>query len=300
MRLTAGAHTDIGIRRSVNQDAFGAQIIASGMYEACLLIVCDGVGGMDEGEIASGVVVCSFLDWFEKHMSEIVLDSLTEEDILTQWQQLSQDANSCIFSYAQSKGVHIGTTATVFLTAMDRVLVMNIGDTRLYRANQERLEQITKDHTLVQQEVDLGILTPEAARTDKRKNILIRCMGAEETVSPDYYTSRLQPGCVYLLCTDGLRNVFDSHELYEGIRPDRVERGERISDLLKTLTEAAKHRGERDNITAVMLYVDCSSDSLEQTVDLEDTIKLCFSKSRTQEKAKALWYSWRERQKTAL
>ena len=297
MRLTAGAHTDVGIRKTINQDAFGAQIVASGMNESCLLIACDGVGGMSEGEIASGVVVCSFLDWFNEHLAEIALDRLTEADVLTQWHQLVQDANSCILNYAQSKGVHIGTTATVFLTMLDRVFLMNIGDTRLYLANQGRLEQLTKDHTLVQQEVDRGTLTPEAARVDKRKNILIRCIGVEKTVTPDYYSSKLQPGCVYLLCTDGLRNVIDAQELYEGVCPERIECGEHPVDLLKKLVEIAKSRGERDNITAIMLYVDRSTDLSEQTVDLEDTLKLCFSKVRVQEDAKTLWRIWHENQR---
>lgn len=295
MSLTAGAHTDVGIRKTVNQDAYGARIVASGMNEACLLIVCDGVGGMSEGEIASGVVVCSFLDWFDEHLAEIGLDSLSETDVLAQWQQLVRDANACIFGYAQKKGVHIGTTATVFMSVLDRVMVMNIGDTRLYLADQDGLEQLTKDHTLVQQEVDMGVLTPEAARTDRRKNILIRCIGVEETAAPDYYRSRLRPGCVYLLCTDGLRNVLDARELYEGVRPERIKRGERAPDLLRNLVETAKSRGERDNITAVMLYVDRSANLLERTVELEDTLKLCFSKVRVQEEAKILWRGWREK-----
>lgn len=296
MRLTAGAHTDAGLRKRVNQDAFGARIVASGSYEAALLVACDGVGGMSEGELASGAVVCAFLDWFGAHMAELVLGSLSEADILAQWQRLAREVNACVYRCARSKGARIGTTATVLLGTPERVMVMNVGDTRLYLADRERLTLLTKDHTLVQREVDRGLLTPEAARTDRRRNILVRCIGAEQTVAPDYYTSALRSGCVYLLCTDGLRNVLEPRELYEGVRPERLEGGERASDLLRSLVETAKHRGERDNITALLLHANGAPPPPERTVDLEDTLKLCFSKVAVQEEAKTLWRDWREKQ----
>lgn len=289
MRFTAGSHTDIGTRKTVNQDAYGLRVVESGLCELAFAVVCDGVGGMSEGEVASGVVVCSFLEWFEGHMAQLFLDGLSEDEVLKQWDQTAQRANACIFAYGKEKQEHIGTTATVFLAVYDRVFFMNIGDTRLYRADQEGLHLLSKDHTLVQQEVEQGMLTPEEARADKRKNILTRCLGAEARAVPDFYSDRFCPGSLWLLCTDGFRNRLEENELYRGVSPERVRRGEDISELLRRLTQTVKERGERDNITAAAIYMDETADSLEQTVDLEDTVNLRCVRERIQPEAIQLW-----------
>lgn len=292
MRLAAGAHTDIGTRKNQNQDAYGLRVVENDLCESALAVVCDGVGGMSEGEIASGVVVSAFLEWFGTHMVQLLIGGLTQEEMFAQWLEIARQANDCIYQYGRGKGLHVGTTATVLLLMGRRAFVMNIGDTRLYCIDQSGLRQVTTDHTLVQREVEQGLLTSAEARVDKRKNILIRCLGAEKEAKPDFYSGVVRPGSIYLLCTDGLRNVLEPEELQHGVAPGRVERGEDLTGLLQALVELSKSRGERDNITAAAFYVPRGCQSDEQTVDLEDTVRLRYAKERVEPEAQQLWTSW--------
>lgn len=294
MRLLAGAHTDVGTRKTINQDAYGLRVVENGPWQMAFAVVCDGVGGMAEGEVASGVAVRAFLEWFESHMAELFLDLPSEGEIFEQWRRTAGLANTCIYEYGQEKGVHIGTTATVLLMVRDEAFAMNIGDTRLYCVERDRLRVVTKDHTLVQQEVEQGLLTQEAAGSDKRRHILTRCLGAQARVVPDFYSGSVRPGSVYLLCTDGFRNAQDPKELLEGLDPLRVEQGRELSALLQDMTGTVKGRGERDNITSVALYFPAGEDPMEQTVDLEDTVDLRLARESIRPEAEKLWMRFSE------
>lgn len=294
MALFVGAYTDIGTRKANNQDAYGLRVVENELWENAFAIVCDGIGGMSEGEMASGVAVQAFLEWFDTHVTELFVGSLTQEDIFAQWEELACRINTCVFRYGEGKGLHVGTTATVFLAAQGQGFVMNIGDTRLYGLDREGLRQITKDHTLVQQEVDQGRLPPEAAQTDKRKNILVRCLGAEAAARPDFYSGPIRSDSVYLLCTDGFRNTLAPEELSAGVNPSGLTEGVALTATLRSLAELAKSRGERDNITAVALCIRPEPDRMEQTVDLEDTIDLRYAKEFLQPEAVCLWQAFRE------
>lgn len=289
MALAAGAYTDVGTRKNINQDAFGLRIVSNGLDESAIAIVCDGVGGMSEGEIASSVVVCAFLDWFQASMSQLMTGGLTEADIFRQWGEITNKANLGLLDYAGAKGTSIGTTATVLLLAQGRAYAMNIGDTRLYHMAAKQLRQVTRDHTLVQQEVERGLLTPEAARHDRRKNVLIRCIGAEAGAKPDYYSSAQVPDSVYLLCTDGFRNVLEEKELCQALQPRRFPCREDLEEQLRNLGETVKSRGERDNITAVTIRMGKQNAAMEDTIDLESTIRLLCKRERIQPEAEELW-----------
>lgn len=288
MEFLAGAYTDVGTRKTINQDAFALRIVGDSPWSIAFAVVCDGVGGMTEGEIASGVAAQAFAEWFERRAPELSLALPEQEEIFREWNELAQRVNRCIYVHAQRQGVHIGTTATVFLAAGEQGFAMNIGDTRLYCVEAEQLRVVTKDNTLVQQEIDRGVLSEEEALTDKRRHILIRCLGAEETAQPDFYFGRLRVGSSYLLCSDGFRNQQSPAELRESFRADRFAGEGDIAAALRSAAERAKARGETDNITAVCLCCQVAGDA-EQTLDLENAAKPRLSRESIRAEARALW-----------
>lgn len=288
MAFSVGAYTDAGIRKKINQDAYGLRVVESGPYELGFAIVCDGIGGMSEGELASGLVVCAFLEWFQVHMTELLMNSISQEELFHQWTCTIYATNRILLKYAQEHRLNIGTTATLLLISHSRLFAMNIGDTRLYQIYNKKIEQITKDHTLVQEEVDQGIITLESAITDKRKNILTRCIGLESKISPDFYSGDIHSGSIYLLCSDGFRNVLKPQEIYHNIALSGESNNE-LSNCLRNLAETAKRRGEKDNITAVALRIESNHDFFEQTVDLEDTISIVHIKNHFQAESAQLW-----------
>lgn len=288
MAFSVGAYTDVGIRKKINQDAYGLRVVESGPYELGFAIVCDGVGGMSEGELASGLVVCAFLEWFQVHMTELLMNSISQEELFHQWTSTVYTTNHILLKYAKEHNLNIGTTATLLLISHNRIFAMNIGDTRLYQIYNKKLSQITKDHTLVQEEVDQGIITSEAAITDKRKNILTRCIGSTTKIFPDFYSGNIYSGSTYLLCSDGFRNVLTPQEIYSSIASSCKNNGE-LSNCLRNLAELAKRRGEKDNITAIAVHAEFDHDSFEQTIDLEDTINIVHIKNHFQAEAEQLW-----------
>lgn len=247
--------SDVGTCRAINQDACCVRMLKAPSHMIVLAVVCDGVGGMEEGEYASKSTVQSFHNWFDYKLSKIVMEEKPHQlfTVLSEAVKiLIEEQNQVILSYARKKGIHIGTTLTAMLFVDHSYFIAQIGDSRAY-CMKEKLTQLTEDQSLVAKEVREGKLTEEEARFDKRRNIILQCLGASENLVPVYQSGIIQRQASYFLCSDGFVHQFRYKELEEAMNMNDVEDISRIHNRLLQNIETVKKRGEKDNITVVLV-----------------------------------------------
>lgn len=252
VRFLAAAHTDIGISKKVNQDAFCLKIAKTPQGGVAFAVLCDGMGGLKNGEIASAFVVNAFSSWFENEFPMLLEKAVEFKVIQEKWHQMVNELNQKISSYGQTNNFALGTTLTAILIAENRYIYIQVGDSRLYRIN-DRIRQMTKDQTLAAQEIEHQRLTVEEAKNDSRQSVLLQCIGASKVVNPDFETGTIKENDAYMLCSDGFRHVVSDEELF-GILATRLLTSEKIMKKgLVDLVNLNKSRQEKDNITAMII-----------------------------------------------
>lgn len=254
MEYTIAAYTDVGIQKESNQDSFCVRRAAvPGGGELLMAVVCDGMGGLQKGEVASAAAVRTFGGWFDGNLDRLpALCGRGFEPVRHQWEDLIRDLHSRLLAYARDRRVQLGTTLTAFLACGSRYLTVNVGDSRIYE-NQRQLRQLTQDQSLVAREIASGRITGEEARHHPQRNVLLQCLGAGAAVTPVFTEGTLLSGAVYLLCSDGFVHELSPAELGEALLPLRLGTREAMTETLTGLTETCKRRGETDNITAVLV-----------------------------------------------
>ncbi len=240
MKISAG--TDIGMTRSSNQDSYAIGELPGGAWA----VVCDGMGGHAGGSIASEIAVEKISDCiksnFRKGMSSASVRNVLESAIVC--------ANGDIFDRAHKepelKGM--GTTAVVVVCIDGNAVIAHVGDSRCYHITGETITQVTKDHSLVQEMLDAGVITPEEAVNHPRKNIITRALGGSyDDVEVDFEDIFLSSGDLLLLCSDGLTNHVPDDALLENLS------GEDFHNFADRLIKLANVNGGSDNITAVIM-----------------------------------------------
>lgn len=253
MHFTAIADTDTGIVKETNQDSV---LFKHGTYsggEVLMAVICDGMGGLAKGELASATVIRKFSKWFEDELP-YELEKLDLSVIGGKWSLLLQELNVKIIEYSQKQGITMGTTFTGVLFAGAEYVVVHVGDTRLYHIN-SNVKQLTEDQTFVARELKRGTLTAEQAKNDKRRNMLLQCVGASEKLNPDVFVGKQESG-VYLLCSDGFRHEISEKEIAESLNPMNLINRETMHSNVRYLIELVKQRREKDNISAILIKAD--------------------------------------------
>lgn len=244
------ADTDVGTIKDTNQDSI---LVKYGKYskgEILMAVVCDGMGGLSKGELASATVVRSFSKWFDEEFP-YELENPDLQVIGGKWSFMLKDLNLNILEYAQKKNISMGTTFTGMLFIGNRYMITHVGDTRVYHIG-KRVEQLTQDQTYVVREISRGNMTPEQARTDKRRNMLLQCVGASDTLEPEVIIGEGEKGA-YMLCSDGFRHEITDAEIYESLNPVNLFNKEAMHSNIKYLIELVKQRKEKDNISAILI-----------------------------------------------
>ena len=252
MHYTATADTDVGNKKQTNQDSILIKHGQCEKGEILLAVICDGMGGLKKGEVASATVVRKFSEWFDLELP-FELKNLDMNIIADKWSLLLKDLNIKIAEYGQQDGIRLGTTFTGVLFIDDQYLAVHVGDTRLYQLD-SGLKQLTTDHTFVAREIRRGNLTVEQAKKDKRRNMLLQCVGASERIEPEILTGTVQQGA-YMLCSDGFRHEISESEIYESLNPVNLINKEAMHNNVKYLIEQVKKRNEKDNISVVLVKV---------------------------------------------
>lgn len=254
MQYIVAAYTDTGIEKETNQDSICVRRAEIQEYgELVMAVVCDGMGGLEKGEVASAACVCAFGDWFDKNMGTLPIACQKSFDgIMEQWSELVNNVHNDLHGYASRHNIQLGTTISGLITCGDRYLTINVGDSRVYE-RKTILQQLTQDQSLVAQEIEAGRITADEARHHPQRNILLQCLGTGESVSPQFTEGRIQNEALYLLCTDGLVHELSCIELEAILQPTYLKSKKSMTDALIRATDVCKSRGERDNITSILI-----------------------------------------------
>ena len=243
LQYTAAAATDRGRKRPSNEDAFGFSV-EDGVY-----LVCDGMGGAAAGEIASSIAVDELL--------RLLNDGETGGDPRAPMPQRAEQAisaaNQAIFSRSQrnQKLSGMGTTLVGLVVEECRVWVLNVGDSRCYRLRNRHLEQLTQDHSLVEEQVRIGRMTRSDALRSPLRNVITRALGTQKTVTPDLFELEAEPGDLFMLCSDGL-----TREISDSVIESLLAVDLPLDNLCARLVTAAKKAGGQDNITCLLVRAD--------------------------------------------
>lgn len=254
MKYTAALYTDQGPRKESNQDSACLRRAAWGDGEILLAAVCDGMGGLQKGELASAEAVRTLCSWFDSNLG--LLPELCQGDfsrVRAQWSDLLQETHRSLLAYSAGSGIQLGTTFTALLAFENRYLTANVGDSRIYRRTQEGLVQMTADQSLMAREIALGRITEEEARHHPQRNVLLQCLGAGAVMQPDFGEGRLRGDGLYLLCSDGMVHELSPGELEAVLAPAFLTTPEDLARGLAEITNRCIARGEADNITGILI-----------------------------------------------
>lgn len=253
--LDFAAATDIGCHRGNNEDSFGYDT------DNHLYVVCDGMGGSAAGEVASSMAVRALIECFDFLLQQSAAAGETQP-IENRLLHSIHEANRLVHEAAISNPEQRNMGTTLVCAALDgsRLVVGNVGDSRCYLIRNGTSHQITLDHSLLDEQLRMGLITPEVAAASNLQSVITRAIGTTETVEPDLFAVDLQPGDMFLLTSDGLTRYAKPEDIAQAAPPDSE-----LTAICQTLIDHAKERGGIDNITCMMLRaVEASTESLEQ------------------------------------
>ena len=249
--LEIATATDPGMVRSHNEDSIGTDA------QIGLAVLADGMGGYNAGEVASGIAVAMLTTEMKQALDEYepqaISSSSGEPAAVALIRENSAKANAAIYQTAKSQPQYagMGTTLVVALFYDNRMTVGHIGDSRLYRLRQEEFEQMTRDHSLLQEQIDSGMISKEQARFSQNKNLVTRAVGIDPEVEPEIHTFKVMPGDIYLLCSDGLSDMVVDDDIHATLGTLQAN----LPLAAKQLVQLANDNGGRDNISVILVRV---------------------------------------------
>ena len=249
--LQSASLTDPGRVRDHNEDCIESR------PDIGLYVLADGMGGYNAGEVASGMATSLISDGLQETWNPRESERLGRDQAKADTERLIAEqiarANNAIFTTSQNNPecAGMGTTLVVTLFFDNFVTVAHIGDSRLYRLRGEAMEQVTRDHSLLQEQLDSGLITPEEAKLSQNKNLVTRALGIDPTVEPEIHVYETQVGDSYLLCSDGLSDMVEDEE----IRLTLITLRSNPNLTVQQLVQAANDNGGRDNISAMLIRI---------------------------------------------
>ena len=265
MDILWNAYTDTGKEKNINQDAACVKRAKSPIGSISMAVICDGIDGLDKGELASSTVIKAFNSWFDYQLPIIIENGMENQnkdiwkvlikEIKENWKRIIQEVNGKMIQYGKEKKCRLGTTVTALLILDEYCfLILHMGDSRIYLIR-NKIKQLTRDHTVTALEVAQGKISKEEAKQDPRKYNLLQCVGLVEGIAPDIMIDTIQNGDVFLLCTEGFYNKNFPSKLFDVFYSVELKDKETISKKIKGICEQNKEAGEKDNMTAVVLKV---------------------------------------------
>jgi protein phosphatase len=239
------ALTDPGRARENNEDSVAYE------ESARLAVLADGMGGYNAGEIASGMATAFIKSELSRWLLEVG-DSAPIKEVRRAMEICVDNANTAIFNSANSNAAYagMGTTLVVGAFREDRLLLGHIGDSRCYRLRDGQMTQLTKDHSLLQEQIDAGLITPEQAVGSSIKNLVTRALGVEDLVVLDVNEYAVEPNDVYLMCSDGLSDMVNDEVIARILVEDAG-----LALKAEMLVATANENGGRDNISVLLVAV---------------------------------------------
>ncbi len=231
--------SDRGLKRDENQDSFYTGFLSD---NSAFAVVCDGMGGVGGGSVASSVAVEEIVKYINNSYSR----KMNRNSVLSLMKNALISANMKVYEMSKetSELSGMGTTAVILIVRNSFALVCHVGDSRAYLIN-DKITQITRDHSVVQDLLENGKLTPDEAKAHPRKNVITRALGAEKEVVPDLTELPIEVGDTVLVCSDGLTNFVDEDDIAN------IFENNDISAVAGKLVDTANQNGGGDNITVV-------------------------------------------------
>jgi PPM family protein phosphatase len=249
--LEIATATDPGMVRSHNEDSIASDA------ELGLAVLADGMGGYNAGEVASGIAVAMLTtemkQALQEHEPHKPVNGSDEPMAAALLRENSAKANAAIYQTAKSQPQYagMGTTLVVALFFDNRMAVGHIGDSRLYRLRQDEFSQVTRDHSLLQEQIDSGMITKEQARYSQNKNLVTRAVGIDPEVETEIHTYDVEQGDIYLLCSDGLSDMVVDEDIHATLDAMRAN----LPLAAKQLVQLANDSGGRDNISVILVRI---------------------------------------------
>jgi len=236
---------DTGRARSNNEDSVAVD------ETAALAVLADGMGGYNAGEVASGMATAFIKSELGRWLAEAA-SRASDIEVRRAMDICVDNANRAIFNAANANPQYagMGTTLVVAVFREGQLRLGHVGDSRAYRWRNGLLAQITRDHSLLQEQIDAGLITPEQAAFSANKNLVTRAVGVEDTVLLETHLHEIQPGDIYLLCSDGLSDMLD-----DAMMARLLQMNEDLSAAGQALIAAANEAGGKDNIALILVRV---------------------------------------------
>ena len=243
--------TDTGKVREHNEDTIATDA------DIGLLVLADGMGGYNAGEVASGMATTVIVTEMQQIMTKVQpyeVDEKTKQQVAARlMREQVLKANTSIYQAAQSQPQYagMGTTLVTCLFYDNKILVAHLGDSRLYLAREGKFKQVTRDHSLLQEQIDSGLITPEQAKHAQHKNLVTRALGIDPSVEPEIHEYPVKPGDIYLLCSDGLCDMVEDEDI--GMAVETL--GRNLPLAAQQLVQMANDNGGRDNVSVILVRV---------------------------------------------
>lgn len=252
MEFVACCGTDIGTGRKNNQDRIS---IKTGIVDGArcyMAIACDGVGGLEQGEYASGCMKERLEQWFFYEYPQIAGNWQNDHIVMERLRRMVELQNDSLYAYGRRAGIRCATTVSALLLAKKKYYIVHVGDSRIYKIA-ETVEQLTEDQTNVAQMVKRGLMTEDEARVAPGRNVLLQSVGAERKVDVLLYSGRICEKTSFLVCTDGFYHCMTKAELIQKIGERKYASTDELGREIKDWIERIKARGEKDNISVAIL-----------------------------------------------
>ena len=254
MEFLIAGNTDVGTTKKTNQDSYWLKMLETPCGKMAFGIVCDGMGGLEKGELTSATLLYAFNEWIEKRLIEVCKKGFSDNRIKDEWNSITLEVSGKLMDYGKKNNIKLGTTLAAILVTQERYYIVNVGDSRIYEITADKgAVQLTKDQTFIAREIECGRMTPEQAATDSRRNVLLQCVGASERVYPEMFYGVPKKDALYMLCSDGFRHEITKEEINSELVPDRLCNYDSMLKQSKKLIDLNKSRGETDNITVAMI-----------------------------------------------
>lgn len=239
--------THPGMVRSHNEDSIAVE------KEIGLAVLADGMGGYNAGEVASGIAVAMICAEVKKALARSKNEALNGSAVEKLIAEQSSRANEAIYEAAQNQPRYsgMGTTLVVAFWHDNQLTVGHIGDSRLYRLREGTLDLLTRDHSLLQEQIDSGMITREQARFSQNKNLVTRAVGIDPEVEAEVHTYPVQTGDLYLLCSDGLNDMVPDEEIQLALSSLQSN----LPLAAEQLVQQANDNGGRDNVSVILVRV---------------------------------------------
>lgn len=248
--LEVASATDAGAIRSFNEDSIAAD------SDLGLLVLADGMGGYKAGDVASSIATGLVMDYLKRILSEMAPSTIRSAKLSRESMAVKstiEKTNLAIYQTAQtdSKYTGMGTTIVLILFHHGLATIAHVGDSRLYRLRQGRLELLTHDHSLLQEQVEMGLISSEDAKVSHNRNLVSRALGVEAEIRVDISEHNVQPNDIYLLCSDGLNDMVDDADIELAMSELRNN----LPLAANQLVQMANDNGGHDNVSVLIAKV---------------------------------------------